>query len=87
MLLQLGIKSSWFYVTPSTGVEIHLGTRGGDLRHFLLESSLPDIGETVAAEVLLKSLETYRRAGMHLLYSFLLTSVFFLHNNSYRPSS
>ncbi|BFI33782.1 hypothetical protein AXG93_59s1230 [Marchantia polymorpha subsp. ruderalis] len=63
MLLQLGIKSSWFYVTPSTGVEIHLGTRGGDLRHFLLESSLPDIGETVAAEVLLKSLETYRRAG------------------------
>ncbi|KAL2631416.1 hypothetical protein R1flu_016102 [Riccia fluitans] len=63
MLLQLGVKSSWFYVSPSTGAEILLGTRGGDLRHFLLESSLPEIGEKVAAEVLLKSLETYRRAG------------------------
>ncbi|KAL3689312.1 hypothetical protein R1sor_015621 [Riccia sorocarpa] len=63
MLLQLGVKSSWFYVSPSTGAEILLGTRGGDLRHFLLDSPLPEIGEKVAAEVFLKSLETYRRAG------------------------
>ncbi|CAM6125774.1 unnamed protein product [Calypogeia fissa] len=63
MLLQLGIKPSWFYVTKSTSADTILGCKNGDLRGFLLETSLPAIGETVAAEVLFKALEPYRRAG------------------------
>lgn len=66
LLLQLGIKPSWFYVTKSTSSDT-ISSINGDLRGFLLKTSLPVIGETATAEVLLKSLETYRRSGMYIL--------------------
>ncbi len=71
VLLQQGVQPSWFSLTAASMDEElvvksagqPLGTRGGDLRHYLLETSTPMLGETVFAEVLLKTLEPYRKAG------------------------
>lgn len=71
VLLQQGVHPSWFTVeTASTGEASFqrtpsqaLGSRGGDLRHYLLSNQNPILRETVFAEVLLKALEPYRRAG------------------------
>ncbi|KAE7998910.1 hypothetical protein FH972_003405 [Carpinus fangiana] len=66
MILQLGVKSSWFN-TCSTTIEKrpHLipGTASytGDLRSYMIE--LPPVGDSVVPEMLLKVLEPYRKEG------------------------
>lgn len=71
ILLQQGVQPSWFSPVAASMDEGDVmrspgqsqGIRGGDLRHYLLETSNPVLGETVFAEVLLKALEPYRKAG------------------------
>ncbi|KAB1199382.1 WD repeat-containing protein 11 [Morella rubra] len=66
MILQLGVKPSWFN-TCSTSIEKrpHLipGTASytGDLRSYMIE--LPPVGDSVVPEMLLKVLEPYRKQG------------------------
>eukprot|EP01018_Ginkgo_biloba_P039533 Gb_06602 [translate_table: standard] len=71
MLLQWGVQPSWFDThKPSTDAEhlahtseIHLTANQGDLRHYMLDTSLRVIGDSVVPELLLKILEPYRKAG------------------------
>lgn len=66
IILQLGVKPSWFN-TCSTTLEKrpHLipGTASytGDLRSYMID--LPPLGDTVVPEMLLKVLEPYRKEG------------------------
>ncbi|XP_041006551.1 LOW QUALITY PROTEIN: WD repeat-containing protein 11-like [Juglans microcarpa x Juglans regia] len=66
MVLQLGVRPSWFN-TCSTTLEKrpHLipGTAlySGDLRNYMIE--LPPVGDSVVPEMLLKILEPYRKEG------------------------
>lgn len=87
MILQLGVKPSWFN-TCSTTIKKrpHLipGTPSSqkDLRSYMI--GLPPIGDTVVPEMLLKVLEPYRKEGVFaamivslqiiqlLVYSYLL---------------
>lgn len=66
MVLQLGVKPTWFntttidgstYVTPGTG------SSSQDLHSYMIESQLPPVGDSVVPELLLKVLEPYRREG------------------------
>lgn len=61
MLLQLGVQPSWLNEKFASTAE---NSDDGDLRSYMLETSLPGLGEIVVAELLLKSLEPYRKAGM-----------------------
>lgn len=69
MILQLGVKSSWFNIcstiTDNSPQQFHENsqTSGGDLRRYMIESVLPPIGDSVVPELLLKVLEPYRREG------------------------
>lgn len=63
MLLQLGVQPSWF---SDQFIQVSKDTQSmehGDLRSYMLETSLPGLGEVVVAELLLKALEPYRKAG------------------------
>ncbi|KAF9662884.1 hypothetical protein SADUNF_Sadunf18G0100900 [Salix dunnii] len=66
MILQLGVKPSWFN-TCSTTIDKrpHLipGTASfkGDLRNYMID--LPPVGDSVVPEMLLKVLDPYRREG------------------------
>jgi hypothetical protein len=66
MILQLGVKPSWFN-TCSTTIDKrpHLipGTASfkGDLRNYIID--LPPVGDSVVPEMLLKVLDPYRREG------------------------
>ncbi|KAF8407139.1 hypothetical protein HHK36_006264 [Tetracentron sinense] len=68
MILQLGVKPSWFN-TCSTTLDKRphhiLGTASstGDLRSYMIDSLLPPVGDSVVPELLLKVLEPYRREG------------------------
>ena len=66
MLLQLGVQPSWL---NEKFARISENSDDGDLRSFMLETSLPELGEVVVAELLLKSLEPYRKAGMLVGFS------------------
>ncbi|CAA6672652.1 unnamed protein product [Spirodela intermedia] len=56
MILQLGVKPSWFNsYSPSRDA--------GDLRSYMIESTLPAVGDPVVPELLLKILEPYRVEG------------------------
>ena len=72
MILQLGVRPSWFN-TCSTTVEKrpHLipGTPkySGDLRNYMID--LPSIGDPVVPELLLKILEPYRKEGEFIISS------------------
>lgn len=57
MILQLGVKPSWFN-SYSTSID------AGDLRSYMIESTLPAVGDPVVPELLLKILEPYRIEGM-----------------------
>ena len=65
MILQLGVKPSWFECNNSD----KFGSNGpapatfGDLRTYMIETTLPPIGDSVVAELLLKVLEPYRKEG------------------------
>ncbi|MBA0845560.1 hypothetical protein Goarm_023167 [Gossypium armourianum] len=66
MILQLGVKPSWFNTTGTTiDKRPHLvpgmASSSEDLRSYLIE--LPSIGDSVVPELLLKVLEPYRKEG------------------------
>lgn len=64
MILQLGVKPSWFNAFYSTmeNADYHVQTPSAtDLRSYMLDS--PRVGDSVVPEMLLKVLEPYRREG------------------------
>lgn len=68
MILQLGVKFSWFNTCSTTNMFPHQipeisQTSAGDLRGYMIESALPPVGDSVVPELLLKVLEPYRREG------------------------
>ncbi|XP_059635123.1 uncharacterized protein LOC132277309 isoform X2 [Cornus florida] len=66
MILQLGVKPSWFN-TCSTNLEKRrypipgTASSAGDLRNYMIDS--PPVGDSVVPEMLLKVLEPYRKEG------------------------
>ncbi|RWR73368.1 WD repeat-containing protein 11 [Cinnamomum micranthum f. kanehirae] len=69
MILQLGVKFSWFNTcSTTTDVFPHQipeisQTSAGDLRSYMIDSAVPPVGDSVVPELLLKVLEPYRREG------------------------
>ncbi|KAL4301978.1 hypothetical protein GQ457_10G003860 [Hibiscus cannabinus] len=66
MILQLGVKPSWFNTSGTTiDKRLHFvpgtASSSGDLRSYLIE--LPPVGDSVVPELLLKVLEPYRMEG------------------------
>lgn len=76
MILQLGVKPSWFN-TCSTTLEKRphlirgMASSSKDLRSYMIQ--LPPLGDPVVPEMLLKILEPYRKEGCFL---YRLTSLF-----------
>lgn len=70
MILQLGVKPSWFN-TCGTAIDKRphsipgTASPAADLRSFMID--LPPIGDSVVPEMLLKVLEPYRKEGGFLL--------------------
>ncbi|XP_042424399.1 WD repeat-containing protein 11-like isoform X2 [Zingiber officinale] len=68
-ILQLGVKPSWFILNnATTGILPYqipdlVPASPSDLRSFMIESTLPSVGDIVVPELLLKVLEPYRREG------------------------
>lgn len=76
MILQLGVKPSWFNTTGTTiKKRPHYipgtASSAGDLRSYMVE--IPSLGDSVVPEMLLKVLEPYRREGP---FSFICIVVF-----------
>ncbi|KAF8677082.1 hypothetical protein HU200_046543 [Digitaria exilis] len=66
MVLQLGVKPTWFQCNNSDRLasdSFKLASTFGDLRSYMIETTLPPIGDAVVAELLLKVLEPYRKDG------------------------
>lgn len=66
MILQLGVKPSWFNTTGTTiNKRPHLipgaASSTGDLRGYMID--IPPVGDSVVPEMLLKILEPYRKEG------------------------
>ncbi|KAF8036620.1 hypothetical protein BT93_C2369 [Corymbia citriodora subsp. variegata] len=66
MILQLGVKPSWFNTTgTSINKRPHLipgaASSTGDLRGYMID--IPPVGDSVVPEMLLKILEPYRKEG------------------------
>ncbi|GFQ04266.1 WD repeat-containing protein 11 [Phtheirospermum japonicum] len=65
MILQFGVKPSWFHAFSSTTNEAYSHIPGtpsaGDLRGYMIDS--PCIGDSAVPEMLLKVLEPYRKEG------------------------
>ncbi|KAL6585966.1 hypothetical protein OROMI_002610 [Orobanche minor] len=65
MVLQFGVKPSWFHAFSSTTNEAYSCIPGtssaGDLRGYMIDS--PSIGDSAVPEMLLKVLEPYRKEG------------------------
>ncbi|KAK6248375.1 hypothetical protein QUC31_019940 [Theobroma cacao] len=66
MILQLGVKPSWFNTSGTTiDKRPHFipgtASSSGDLRSYMIE--LPPVGDSVVPELLLKVLEPYRKEG------------------------
>jgi len=73
MILQLGVKPSWFECNNSDKLgrdSFKVAPAFGDLRSYMIETTLPPIGDTVVAELLLKVLEPYRKEGMSATFLF-----------------
>lgn len=72
MILQLGVKPSWFYLrvlepdVMHTHIPEHSPASVGDFRSYMIEPTLPSIGDSVVPELLLKVLEPYRKEGKKL---------------------
>lgn len=68
MILQLGVKPSWFdlFSTTVNNAYSHIpGTpSAGDLRSYMIDS--PQVGDSAVPEMLLKVLEPYRKEGVLL---------------------
>ncbi|KAJ0985684.1 hypothetical protein J5N97_004040 [Dioscorea zingiberensis] len=69
MVLQMGVKPSWFSSSNTTmeAFTSYIPENGlasiGDLRSYMIKSDLPDVGDSVVPELLLKVLEPYRKEG------------------------
>ncbi|KAL7093492.1 hypothetical protein ACP275_11G043500 [Erythranthe tilingii] len=63
MVLQMGVKPSWFDAFSTAMNEVHIpGTpSAGDLRGYMIDS--PRVGDSAVPEMLLKVLEPYRKEG------------------------
>lgn len=74
MILQLGVKPSWFDAFSSVMSEEYSYVPGtpsaGDLRGYMIDS--PRVGDSAVPEMLLKVLEPYHREGQLLSHSKLL---------------
>jgi WD repeat-containing protein 11 len=83
MILQLGVKPSWFECSNNdklaSGSFKAATATFRDLRSYMIETTLPPIGDTVVAELLLKVLEPYRREGMLPASLFIYSMDDFLH--------
>lgn len=68
MILQLGVKPSWFDTFSSVTSEEYSYAAGtpsaGDLRGYMIDS--PGVGDSAVPEMLLKVLEPYHREGLLL---------------------
>ena len=70
MILQLGVKSSWFSKSSTAADMLPCQTPETcpasvqDLRNYMINSTLPAVGDSVVPELLLKVLEPYRKEGM-----------------------
>lgn len=82
MILQLGVKPSWFNISGATAdfadmsphqIPENPSTSVGDLRSYMIKSALPPVGDPVVPELLLKVLQPYQREGV------LSVCFFFLH--------
>lgn len=66
MILQLGVKPSWFDAFSSVMNEEYSHVSGtpsaGDLRGYMIDS--PQVGDSAVPEMLLKVLEPYHREGL-----------------------
>lgn len=73
MILQLGVKPSWFNLNNATTdvlsyqIPEDSPLSPTDLRSFMIESTLPSVGDSVVPELLLKVLEPYRKEGMLMI--------------------
>ncbi|KAJ4950939.1 hypothetical protein NE237_027771 [Protea cynaroides] len=66
MILQLGVKPSWFDTCSETKDAIPYklpASSTTDLRSYMIDTDLPPVGDPVVPELLLKVLEPYRREG------------------------
>lgn len=88
MILQLGVKRSWFTDSTCVDQKNYKLTRNtssaDDLRSYMID--LPPVGDSVVPELLLKVLEPYRKEGgsflvywltnfarmMHFLYDYVV---------------
>ncbi|KAK3025871.1 hypothetical protein RJ639_042300 [Escallonia herrerae] len=61
MILQLGVKPSWFNIRSTIVDKRHNQLSTGDLRSFMIDS--PSVGDSVVPELLLKVLDPYRQEG------------------------
>lgn len=68
MILQLGVKPSWFDAFSTAMNEAYSHVPGtpsaGDLRGYMIDS--PRVGDSAVPEMLLKVLEPYHKEGLHL---------------------
>jgi hypothetical protein len=75
MILQLGVKPSWFECINSDKFGSSsfkaAPTTFGDLRTYMIETTLPPIGDSVVPELLLKVLEPYRKEGKQTIFPFI----------------
>lgn len=74
MILQLGVKPSWFDAFSSATSEEYSNVPGtpsaGDLRKYMIDST--SVGDSAVPEMLLKVLEPYQREGLLSSHSQLL---------------
>ncbi|XP_072994075.1 uncharacterized protein [Typha latifolia] len=69
MMLQLGVKPSWFNSSSASAEMLafqnsEVGVASvGDFRSYMIETTLPAVGDPVVPELLLKILEPYRKEG------------------------
>lgn len=92
MILQFGVKPSWF---DTFGISMHTshphipGTPSvGDLRGYMVDS--PRVGDSAVPEMLLKVLEPYRKEGKlfsaaYLILNFQCLMLYFLSNHRLPP--
>lgn len=70
MILQLGVKRSWFNETnvDEGNYKLTRNSLSDDLRSYMID--LPPVGDSVVPELLLKVLEPYRKeGGSFIIYS------------------
>lgn len=80
MILQLGVKRSWFDATTDVDQEnykLKRNTSADDLRSYMID--LAPVGDSVVPELLLKVLEPYRKEGGSFLIYWLTNFARMMH--------